>query len=660
MCGIAGIVAPLISDREVLMGMAASMANTLCHRGPDDYGVWIEPAFHLAFSHRRLSVQDLSSAGHQPMASSTGRFHIVLNGEIYNFQLLSDELLRLGHIFRGHSDTEVLLMAIEQWGLEETLQRITGMFAWVVWDNKEKELILCRDRMGEKPLFFGWVDKCFAFASELKALKQAFPNSLEIDQDSLASFFRFGYVPTPHAIYKNVFKLQPGTILRVPLSPLVSINGFSPICGKTKFSPQPYWSLGDIVSQGLSNPFKNERDAINEFDKLLQKTVSQEKIADVPIGAFLSGGIDSSLVSAVMQAVTDKPIKTFTIGFKEKNFDEAPYARAIAKHIGSDHHEHYVSARDGLDLIENIPYYWDEPFADSSQIPSLLIAKIASQNVKVCLTGDGGDELFCGYNRYFANANLWALKQKMSPKLAEMLGKAISIPSPKSSERLYSLFNQLSGYNKSQANIGLKMQKLSDLLRITSIKDTYFYLMSYWRNPGDLVRHYQEADSIIDRKANPNLGSFIFDAMYWDQLGYLVDDNLVKGDRSSMAFSLETRMPLLDHHIVEFSWRIPLEMKYRRGQSKWILRQTLYRYIPKKLIERPKMGFSVPISDWLKGPLKDWAADLINSKNAIQADIFNKKTIQEIWNQHMKGSRDHSHKIWAICMFFAWLERYHS
>jgi len=660
MCGITGIVAPSISDKEILMGMATSMANTICHRGPDDFGVWVDPAFHLAFSHRRLSVQDLSTAGHQPMASSTGRFHIVFNGEIYNFQLLSKELQRLGHIFHGHSDTEVLLMAIEQWGLEEALSRITGMFAWVAWDNKEKELILCRDRMGEKPLFFGWVDQCFVFASELKALKQAFPNSLEIDQDSLASFFRFGYVPTPHAIYKNVFKLQPGTVLRVPLSPLVSVNGFSPISGKTKFSPQPYWSLTDIVSQGLSNPCRNERDAINEFDQLLRKTVSQQIIADVPVGAFLSGGIDSSLISAVMQAVTDKPIRTFTVGFKEKDFDEAPYARSIANHLGTDHHEYYVSAKEGLSLIESVPYYWDEPFADSSQIPSLLIAKIASQNVKVCLTGDGGDELFCGYNRYFVNANLWSLKRKLSPKLAEMLGKAISIPSPKSWERVYSLFNELSGYKKSQANIGLKMQKLSDLFRITSIEDTYFYLMSYWHNPKHLVRHYQEADSIIDRKANPDLGSFIFDAMYWDQLGYLVDDNLVKGDRSSMAFSLETRMPLLDHHIVEFSWRIPLKMKYRRGQSKWILRQALYRYVPKNLIDRPKMGFSVPISDWLKGPLKDWATDLINSKNASETDILNKKIIQEIWSQHMKGTHDHSHKIWAVCMFLAWLERYHS
>ena len=653
MCGIAGLFFPSVVREEVLRSMAVAMADTLYHRGPDSHGVWVDPSSRLALSHRRLSIQDLSPAGHQPMASSSGRFHIVFNGEIYNFQNLAEELQRLGYHFRGHSDTEVLLAAMEEWGVKETLRRSRGMFAMAVWDSREQGLILCRDRMGEKPLFFGWVDNCFAFASELKALKKVFSTSLEIDKGSLAAFFRFGYVPTPYSIYKNIFKLQPGTYLYIPQTPFPASNRFNPLPEKESFSPQLYWKLSAIFRQGLADPLKNEQVAINQFDQLLRETVFQQKVADVPIGAFLSGGIDSSLISAVMQAVSDRPIKTFTIGFHETEFDEAPYARAIAKHIGSEHHEHYVSAGDGLNLIEDIPRYWDEPFADSSQIPSLLVAQMARRHVTVCLTGDGGDELFCGYNRYFLSSDLWARQQRIPFALRCLVGKSLDAVPPGIWQAGYQFYKKISRGKCTQANIGLKIHKLAGQLCMNSQYKAYSYLMSYWQVPSDILPDAQEVSSVLDRESSPETDEFINAAMYWDQLGYLVDDNLVKGDRSSMAYSLETRLPFLDHRIVEFSWRLPLSMKYRNGTSKWLLRQLLERYVPYSLTERPKMGFSVPLGDWLKGPLKAWAGDLLHTEYSKSVEL-NRCEVERIWREHQRGSYDHSHKIWVLCMWLAW------
>lgn len=658
MCGIAGIVAPFFVHTERLKEMATSMADTLYHRGPDACGVFVDSKFHLALSHRRLSIQDLSPAGHQPMSSSRGRFHIVFNGEIYNFKNLSQALLQHGYQFRGHSDTEVLLAAMEEWGVVETLRRSRGMFAMAIWDDLEKELILCRDRMGEKPLFFGWIDKYFVFASELKALKKVFPQSMDVAENALAAFFRFGYVPTPHSIFRNVFKLMPGTFLRIPLSPLPSVDKFNPFPVKGAFSPQTYWNLDGIAREGLSNPVLNENEAIEQLDQLLRDSVSEQMIADVPIGAFLSGGIDSSLVSAVMQAASDRPIQTFTVGFKEKEFDEAPYARAIAEHIGSEHHELYVSANDGLALVEDLPRYWDEPFADSSQIPSLLVAKMARQKVTVCLTGDGGDELFCGYNRYFRSKDLWDKQQKIPLFLRRFAGESIAAVPPSTWQDVYQFYNRFTPRKGTQANVGLKIHKLAELLCIGSKYEAYRYLMSYWYNPREVLPGAQEITSIIDRYPDPALGDFVHDVMYWDQLGYLVDDNLVKGDRSSMAYSLESRLPLLDHRIVEFSWRLPLSLKYRNGASKWLLRRVLDRYVPNVLIERPKMGFSVPVSAWLRGPLKDWAGDMLFSENDIGNIALDRREIERIWKEHLNGSHDNSNKLWTLCMWSAWLGCY--
>lgn len=657
MCGIAGIIAPSGWTQQALQEAATAMAVTMYHRGPDAQGVWTDPQYPLVLAHRRLSIQDLSPAGHQPMVSASGRFHIVFNGEIYNFQILANELRQRGYHFRGHSDTEVLLAAIEEWGIEATLKRSRGMFALAVWDKQELELVLCRDRMGEKPLFFGWLENCFVFASELKALHRGFREKLVVDNNALAAFFRFGYVPTPHSIYKNIFKLLPGTFLRIPVSPLPSVNEFHPLPGKARLSPQPYWQVETIARQGIANPILDDNKAIEQLEFLLRDTITQQKIADVPLGAFLSGGVDSSLVAAVMQAISDKPINTFTIGFKEKEFDEAPYARAIARHIGSNHHEYYVSANDGLALIEDIPRYWDEPFADSSQIPSLLLAKIARQKVTVCLTGDGGDELFCGYNRYFASTNkFWSNEQQLPYWLRQISSKAIVTIPPHAWQSAYMLFKRLTHNKRTQSNVGLKIHKLAGLMQKDSMHDGYRYLMSYWQEPGDIVSHTREIASIIDRQSNPELGHFIHDAMYWDQLGYLVDDNLVKVDRASMAVSLEARLPFLDHRIVELSWRLPLAMKYRDGQRKWLLHQVLYRYVPKELIERPKMGFSVPICDWLRGPLKNWVEDLLHSNSVSTTDGLNQQTIQLVWRQHLNGSHDHSHKMWTLCMWLTWLE----
>jgi len=658
MCGIVGIVAPNISSSDQLKFIADSMANCLVHRGPDAHGVWLSPDALVALSHRRLSIIDLSPAGHQPMVSASGRFHIVFNGEIYNFQLLASQLIQLGRRFRGHSDTEVLLEAIEEWGIESALQRCVGMFALAVWDTKTRELMLARDRMGEKPLFFGWVEKHFVFASELKAIKKVFPNSLSIDSAAQGAFFRFGYVPTPHSIYKNIFKLQPGTYLRIPDNSLPRCETFSPFPESKSFSPQYYWKLEVHVREGLENPIVDEQQAIDTFDELLRSAITQQRVADVPVGAFLSGGIDSSLVSAVMQAVSDRPIQTFTIGFKEKEFDEAPYARAIAKHIGSDHHEYYLSADDGLKLIDSLPHTWDEPFADASQIPSLLVAQMARQKVTVCLTGDGGDELFCGYNRYFLSQQIWD-KQKRVPMLfRDIAGRFLTKVPPRMWQSAYQTFKRFTLDKHTQANFGLKVHKFAELLRMTSQREAYRYLLSSWQHPEDLLSGANEAVSILDREPSPQLGSFINTAMYWDQLGYLVDDNLVKGDRSSMAYSLEARLPLLDHRIVEFSWRLPMNMKYRDGASKWILRKTLDRYVPKALIERPKMGFSVPVGEWLKGPLKQWAGDLLFSNHTISNSYTNKKEIEKIWTEHQKGQFDHAVKIWTFCMWQQWCHKY--
>lgn len=651
MCGIAGIVATHCGaeEREALV---RRMIAPLHHRGPDAEGIWNSANAPIALAHRRLAIQDLSPNGQQPMVSASGRFYIVFNGEIYNFKELRNALETEGAAFKGGSDTEVMLAAFEHWGIEPAVKRFVGMFAFALFDQHTRTLHLCRDRMGEKPLYYGWVDGNLVFASELKAIQAMTRQPLPIEQRAITSYLRFGYIPTPYSIYQNIFKLPPATIFGIGVDQCLKPANYSPLAAVSSVSPQHYWNLHDVARAGAANQLTDDDEAINELDALLKNAIKDQCIADVPIGAFLSGGVDSTTVAAIMQSVNAKPINTFTIGFKEKQFDEAPYARAIAAHLGTTHEELYISADDCLSVVPEIPHWWDEPFADSSQIPALLVARMAKRHVTVCLSGDGGDELFCGYNRYISTEQIWSRLKSAPASVRNMAAAIIESVSSTNYDRGYALLKKLSGDTKTQANIGAKAHKLAEILRLDDPVAAYKFLLSYWQNP-HAITGCGELDTILDLEPNPDLGPLSHNAMYWDQQGYLVDDNLVKGDRSSMAASLEARLPLLDHRIAEFSWRCPAPMRQRDNQSKWLLRQVLYRYVPKNLIERPKMGFSVPVAQWLRGPLSTWAADLIHS-DALAACGLAAAPIQRAWHEHSSGSKDNAHKLWTVLMLLAW------
>ncbi|MBT1450662.1 asparagine synthase (glutamine-hydrolyzing) [Glaciecola sp. XM2] len=655
MCGIAGIIDHSAS-RESLQALGPKMGDAIHHRGPDDFGYWQSDDIPLLFVHRRLSIQDLSPLGHQPMSSNSGRYMMVFNGEIYNFKQLTKELEALGHAFRGGSDTEVMLAAFEQWGIADSVKKFVGMFAFALFDQQNKTLTLGRDRMGEKPLYYGWIDKRFVFASELKSITAACETKPDLDEGSVSAYFRFGYIPSPYSIYKNIYKLEPGSLLELPALSIEQTDDFSPIVDDAPLSPSAYWSVLASMTGGQEQLFTNAENAVDGLETLLQDIIRDQSIADVPTGAFLSGGVDSTTVTAIMQSLSQSPIDTFTIGFKEKEFDEAPYAKAISSHLGTNHHELYISANDCLDVANDIARYWDEPFADSSQIPSYMVSKFAKEKVTVCLSGDGGDELFCGYNRYIATNSMWGKIDKLGLPLRKVMSKLLLSVSPNVYSSAYARIQRLRSNSATQANVGLKVHKIADLLQFTSIHDAYKYLMSYWNDPLTMVNTQLEHPSILDR-LKPSSGSFVDDAMCWDQLGYLPDDNLVKGDRSSMASSLEMRLPLLDHRLVEYSWRLPLNMKFQQGMSKWALRQVLYRYVPQELIERPKMGFSVPVSEWLRGPLKQWAADMFFDGSGDDA-LLNLHEITRIWQEHQSGKRDHGNKLWTLAMFKAWQSHY--
>jgi asparagine synthase (glutamine-hydrolysing) len=651
MCGIAGIVTQ--AAPEALRQIAERMAQPMYHRGPDAQGVWVCPQVPLALAHRRLAIQDLSPAGHQPMASTSGRFHIVFNGEIYNFKDLANELRQHGASFRGGSDTEVMLAAFETWGVQQALQRFVGMFAFAVVDLQENTLTLARDRMGEKPLYYGWIDSAFVFGSELKAITAVAHSKLPLSMEAIAAYLRYGYVPTPHCIYQGIFKLPAATSLTISVHDDKVPAAFSARAESTACSPRRYWDLYAEARAGVEHPITDERQAIDELENLLKQSIRDQCIADVPIGAFLSGGVDSSTVAALMQSVNTRPINTFTIGFHEKQFDEAPYAREIARHLGTHHEELYIGANDCTDLIREIPRYWDEPFADSSQIPAMMVARMAKRHVTVCLTGDGGDELFCGYNRYTSTPGLWNYIAQIPPPLRRLASGMLSAVPDQNWNALYLGLKRLSGAKHTQANVGAKVHKIADLMRMRNLNEAYKYLLSYWNDPATLLG-VKEADSVLDTQPSPALGSFIHDAMYWDQAGYLVDDNLVKGDRSSMSASLETRLPLLDHRIATFSWRLPLHMKFRAGCSKWILREVLYRHVPKTMIERPKMGFSVPIAQWGK----ELADQLEGSASQDDHEVMTilRPHIQALAQRPDRSlTRREADQLWTLLMLSLWL-----
>jgi len=643
MCGFSGFIGgrKLVSDPYSVL---KKMGDTLSHRGPDDNGEWYDSACDVGMAHRRLSIVDLSSAGHQPLISSSGRYIIAFNGEIYNHLLLRAELERNHNVkkWNGHSDTETFLACFDAWGVQKSLERVVGMFAFSVWDSKEKVIILGRDRIGEKPLYYGWQNNTFFFGSELKSFKPHPAFQAEINRDAISLFLRHNYIPSPHSIYKGISKLQPGNLL------IVSIT-----------SPKPkiisYWSSSNIITSGINNQFNGSTiEAVDELERLTMESVKQQMISDVPLGAFLSGGVDSSAIVAVMQAQSTRPIKTFTIGFSEEKYNEAKHAKAVANHLGTEHTELYVTHNDAINIIPKLPTLYCEPFSDSSQIPTFLVSQLAKKHVTVSLSGDGGDELFCGYNRYQMTNNLWKKLSIFHPKLRALLAKSIMLFSPKDWDNIVKHIPKLKTLN----NFGDKLHKGAGVLDSRSINELYLGLVSHSRNPSELVINSIEPKTLLtENSLHLEQLNDVQRMMALDLVSYLPDDILVKVDRASMGASLESRVPFLDHRIVEFSWKLPMSMKIKNGQSKWVLRQMLYKYVPKHLIERPKMGFGVPIDNWLRGPLRDWAESLLDENRLKKEGYFHPKPIREMWLAHLSGHRNMQYSLWNILMFQAWLEQ---
>jgi asparagine synthase (glutamine-hydrolysing) len=654
MCGIAGYLS--IGTAEAI---AKRMANTLTHRGPDDSGVWCDQNSGIALAHRRLSIVDLSPEGHQPMTSADTRYVMVFNGEVYNHAELRTELNTTA--WRGHSDTEVMLAAISTWGLEIALAKFVGMFAIALWDKKERKLHLIRDRMGEKPLYYGWVNQAFVFGSELKALKQ-FPNfSNPIDRNALALYLRYCYIPAPYSIYQNVYKLQPGCMLSLTLDDAhTSPANYSANASFTTQSLklQQWWSLHDAVVAGQKSLITDEVQAIDLLESRLRESIRLQAQADVPLGAFLSGGVDSSLIVALMQSQTTTPINTFTIGFAERQYNEADHALTVAKHLGTAHTELYVTVLQALEVIEKLPQLYDEPFADSSQIPTFLVCSLARQHLTVALSGDAGDELFCGYNRYFWVKRIWHKISWLPVPTRKLLSKAISLLPPQSWNSLYAILEYLLPNRLHVALIGDKLHKMAELLLVAKDVESIFYnLVSEWGQPNEIVLNSHEPIVLLTQLKNwPPLPHFEDTMMYLDTISYLPDDILVKVDRAAMGASLETRAPFLDHRVVELAWQMPLAFKYHQGIGKYPLRQILYKYVPKELIERPKQGFSIPIADWLREPLRDWAESLINEQRLQEEGFFNPAPIRQKWQEHLSGQRNWGHSLWLILMFQVWLE----
>jgi asparagine synthase (glutamine-hydrolysing) len=665
MCGFTGFL-----DRsettapDLLHDLVARMTATLEHRGPDDAGLWTDPMDSVALGHRRLSILDLSSAGHQPMVSRGGRYVIAFNGEIYNHLALREELdggahsiehplfdpdpaplINTGGGWRGHSDTETLLAAIEAFGVGETLKRCVGMFALALWDRRDKLLYLARDRLGEKPLYYGWQGDTLLFGSELKALARHPAFRAEIDREALALMLRFKYIPAPRSIYQGIRKLPPGTFLALGVH-------------RHEAQPVAYWTVKDAALRGQLQPFTgNEADATEALDGLLRQAVAGQMLADVPLGAFLSGGYDSSVVAALMQVQSSQPVKTFTIGFNESDYNEAEHAKAVARHLGTDHTELYVTPEEAMAVIPRLPALYDEPFADPSQIPTFLVAQLARRQITVSLSGDGGDELFGGYNRYFWAMGFWRSMRFVPPPLRRTVSRLLTLVPPHAWNTLIRGLGFMLPPALRYASPGDKVHKIAHFLGARRPDAIYFDLLSDWKEPARLVRGVREPATVVtDPLQWPELRDFENRMMYLDTVSYLPDDILVKVDRAAMGVSLETRVPLLDHRVVEFAWTLPLAMKIREGQGKWLLRQVLYRYVPKELVDRPKMGFGVPIDAWLRGPLKAWAEALIDPQRLKAEGYLSPALVREKWQQHQSGRRNWSYYLWDVLMFQAWLE----
>jgi asparagine synthase (glutamine-hydrolyzing) len=640
MCGIAGIW----RRRGKNAGETAQrMSSRLIHRGPDDSGVWHDPAAGVALGFRRLSIIDTSPAGHQPMQSASGRFTIVFNGEAYNFESIRRELIESGNAppWRGHSDTEVLLAAFEAWGLESAVQRFVGMFAFALWDANERKLHLVRDRMGVKPLYFAPAPGALLFGSELKAMTVAeeFPHA--VNRDALGLYMKYAYVPTPYTIYENVWKVRPGTIVTI------DADG--------AYNEREYWSLRDVVTRATADRFTgNDEEATDELERIVTESVKLRMISDVPLGVFLSGGVDSSLVASVMQAQSSAPVKTFTIGFREAEYDEAQYAAAVAKHLGTDHTELYVTPSDAQDVIPRLPDIYDEPFADSSQIPTYLVSRLARQKVTVSLSGDGGDEFFGGYHRYFLGRKLWD-KVDLLPRITRPFASAALRAVPMGTwNTLLSPRRRFVPRVLRRERAGERIHKLARAMTSGTSDWLYFEISTQWNAAVPGARDLPIA--ITTPSSWPRLDDFTERMMYFDQVSYLPDDILVKVDRASMAVSLEAREPLLDHRLLEFAWRLPLGMKLRHDQGKWILKNLLARYIPQTLIDRPKMGFGLPIDHWLRGSLRDWAESLLDERRLREDGFFDVAAVRAKWTDHAAGRGEWQSYVWIVLMFQAWLD----
>lgn len=651
MCGLTG--GWFLRGFKELYAALPSMTDAIAHRGPDDQGHWFDQEAGVALGHRRLSIVDLSRHGHQPMISASGRYVLIYNGEIYNHAVLRRELEKAPYspAWIGHSDTETLLAGIEIWGLVPTLKRSIGMFALVLWDRQSHELWLARDRLGEKPLYYGLQQGNLSFGSELKSIRLAPGFSGEIDRNSLALLLRYGVVPAPYSIYRDIAKLMPGSVLRIAENDLRT--GILPLA-------DVYWSVAETALYGKSHPFcGSDNEAVGELEVLLKDAVGQQMVADVPLGAFLSGGVDSSTVVALMQALSSRPVKTFTIGFNEQGYNEALDAESVATYLGTDHTELYVSPQQVMDVIPRLPCLYCEPFSDSSQIPTFLVSQLARQHVKVSLSGDAGDEVFCGYNRYTMTSQNWQKLLKLPLGLRRLIAAGLTRLSPHIWDKILAPAKSILPRSFRMVEMGYKLHKAAGALVSCSVNDLYLELVSYWTDPTLLVNNVEPATLLADNTLPLDGLDAVQRMMALDMMTYLPDDILVKLDRAAMSVSLESRVPFLDHRVVEFAWCLPQSMKLRDGQGKWVLRQVLYHHVPKELIERPKMGFGVPIDTWLRGPLRDWAEALLDESRLRQEGFFNPVPIRQKWEQHLSGARNWKRNLWSVLMFQAWLEKAH-
>lgn len=649
MCGFVGVLSTSIWNRaELAKPILMRMADKIAARGPDDFGIWHDEV-GIGLAHRRLSILDLTAAGHQPMTCATGRYVIVFNGEIYNHLVIRKELEDIGcaPVWRGHSDTETLLAAITAWGVKAAIERCVGMFAFALWDKHEHVLTLGRDRLGEKPLYYGWQgngkDACFLFGSEVKAFKAHPAFTAEIDREALSLLMCYNCIPAPYSIYQGIYKLPPGHLLTVSLAKR------GPIL-------EAYWSLAQVAVSGVASPLQGSpEELVDGLEVLLKSAVHQQMLADVPLGAFLSGGIDSSTVVALMQAQSNQPIKTFTIGFDEAGYNEAVHAKAVARHLGTNHMELYVTDQQTLDIIPKLPSLYSEPFSDSSQIPTFLVSQLARQKVKVSLSGDGGDELFGGYNRYVMTRNLWSQLSRVPPPVRSMAVAAIRLLPPGRWSALLNPLQSLLPGRFRMAGVGDKLHKAAGVLASKNVDALYAGLTTHW-GAGLVIGSKESLLNLQSSSLSLEGLDSVQRMMATDAMTYLPDDILVKVDRAAMGVSLETRVPFLDHRVVEYAWRLPQHMKLRDGVGKWALRQVLYRHVPQHLVERPKMGFGVPIDSWLRGPLRDWAENLLDERRLREECYLNPGPIRQKWAEHLSGKFNWQHHLWDVLMFQAWLD----